>query len=244
AEIRACSRELAIGEKLIGAEGVRFLAPPPQVPGLRPFLARPDAVGPVVGVRKAAARPANNRRVNLLERFDGVFAEAVVVRNGRIRPHPHAAINAAAEMLGEVAQYVRVERPERLVRDHRHARAALLRPRRHDAVPGFGARGHGRTQGPCAERPEKSPPVHSPLLSKSVFRPDWGEHPNLRIWWMSKAHDRLWLLVSQGLYGIEPRGARGGIEAGEQAHDQRKSDGAQHQPPGNEPDGLRRKVLA
>src|SRR5208282_5529843 len=52
------------------------------------------------------------------------------------------------------------------------------------------------------------------------------------------------LLVPQSLHRIEARSAACGVQTGQQADHNRKRNGAEHQPPRDEPDLFRRKMLA
>src|SRR6478736_4079733 len=62
----------------------------------RSFVARPDAVAPVIFIGKTSARPAHVGHLDGLERLDHVVADSTRVRNLRVRPYPHAFINTAA----------------------------------------------------------------------------------------------------------------------------------------------------
>ena len=83
---------------------------PPQfglsVAGAR---SRADAVAPVVFVGEAAARPADVRHLQRLERGDDVVADAARVRDAGVRADPDALVDAVAEMLGELAEDVAVD---------------------------------------------------------------------------------------------------------------------------------------
>ncbi|GEM_PF-6546370 len=123
-------------EEFMGADGVVLLHPAPvAVHTHRPFPARADAVAPMVLVGEAAARPAHHRHVQLLERGHHVLAPAARVGNGRIGPDPHAAVDAGAEVLGELAVDMAVDQrsgPGGIDRDaHRFGRAR--RRRQHHA---------------------------------------------------------------------------------------------------------------
>src|SRR4029453_13189336 len=70
---------------------------------------RADALAPVVFVGEAAARPANVRHLDRLQRGDDVIADAASIRNRGIRADPYTLISAVAEMLGELAENVAVD---------------------------------------------------------------------------------------------------------------------------------------
>ena len=64
---------------------------------------------PVVLVGEAAARPAEDGDVELLQRRDDVVADAARVGDRRVLADPDALVDAAAEVLGEVAVDVPVD---------------------------------------------------------------------------------------------------------------------------------------
>ena len=84
-------------------------ATPVGVQGHRALGARPDAIAPVIFVGEAAAGPAHVRHVQRTQCREHVVAQAAGVRNDRVLPDPHAFIDAAAEMLGELAVDVPVD---------------------------------------------------------------------------------------------------------------------------------------
>ena len=67
-----------------------------------------DAVAPVVFVRKASARPAQNGDFNLFQRLRHIGADAVYVGDGRAFADIQTLVNTAAQMLAEVAEQVSV----------------------------------------------------------------------------------------------------------------------------------------
>ena len=100
---RLCAGFPAQADKLMGAEPV-FLGLPGRevaVPGRGPL--RPHAVAPVVHVRIAAARPADDRRAQALQRVQDVSADSILVRNRGIAPDPDPVGNAAAEKFDKLA---------------------------------------------------------------------------------------------------------------------------------------------
>ena len=68
-----------------------------------------DAFLPVVFVGKAAARPAQNRELDVPERLDHVRAHAVDVRDGAVLAHVEPLVDAAAQVLREVAVDLRLD---------------------------------------------------------------------------------------------------------------------------------------
>src|SRR5690606_11399957 len=93
--------------ELMGAEGVVLLDPAPvRVDAHRALVARTNAVAPVVFVGEAAAGPTDDRDLELLERLEHVGTEAACIGNGGILAYPDAAVNAATEVLRELAVQV------------------------------------------------------------------------------------------------------------------------------------------
>ena len=78
-----------------------------------------DAIAPVVLVGEATAWPAHHRHLEVLQCRDDVIAISVGVRNGRLFAHPHAFVDAGAEMLGELAVDVRIDHRPRLIGAYR-----------------------------------------------------------------------------------------------------------------------------
>ena len=103
-DIGVGAEQLGIVHELVGAEAVVLdhAAPMDVDPG-RPPVARADAVAPVIIVGEAAARPADHRHAEPPQRREHVVAIAVGVRDRRSLADPDAFVDAAAEMLGELA---------------------------------------------------------------------------------------------------------------------------------------------
>ena len=80
------------------------------------MVARANSITPVVAVGKATAGPANHRRSQLFQAIDKFFADAIVVRHLGVFSHPDAVINAAAQMLGEMAVDIRRDDSDGLIR--------------------------------------------------------------------------------------------------------------------------------
>ena len=76
----------------------------------RALLAGADAVHPVVLVGEAAAGPAEDRNLDPLQRLHHVVADAARVGDRAVLAHPDAAVDAAAQVLGELAVDVAVDR--------------------------------------------------------------------------------------------------------------------------------------
>jgi hypothetical protein len=70
----------------------------------------------VVLLREATARPAHDRYPQALERRDDVVANAALVRDRRVLADPDALVDAAAEVLGEVAVDVALDGRTRPIR--------------------------------------------------------------------------------------------------------------------------------
>jgi hypothetical protein len=91
-------------EKLVRAElvGVDRVRPVHRHAG-RPLRARPDPVAPVVDLAEAAAGPADHGDVDMAQRLDHVATIAADVRDIALFADPDAFVDAASEMLGELA---------------------------------------------------------------------------------------------------------------------------------------------
>src|SRR5439155_1712279 len=79
----------------------------PKVGPTRTLLARAVAVPPVITVRKAAARPPHNRRLQALHVVHQCGSDTAVVPHFGLLAHPNAIVNHAADVLGEMAVKVR-----------------------------------------------------------------------------------------------------------------------------------------
>ena len=99
---------LGIAQELVRAEAVALDHVPGLVAADRPLVARADAILPVVAGGEVAARPAQERHAEPLRGLHDVLAEAVRIRE-RAAFLEDAAVDAAAEVLGEVAEHVRVD---------------------------------------------------------------------------------------------------------------------------------------
>ena len=75
----------------------------------RPGVARADAVAPVIFIGKTAARPTHNGYVQVLQRRDDVVAKSARIGNGRVFADPDAFLDAASQMLRELAVNVPVD---------------------------------------------------------------------------------------------------------------------------------------
>src|SRR5690606_39907251 len=100
-----------------GAEAVGLLDAAPVGVDLDPALfARSDAVAPVVLVGEAAARPAHHRHLQFLQRGQHVVAVPTGVGDFRVLADPDAAVDAVAQVLGELAEDVAADGLAGLVR--------------------------------------------------------------------------------------------------------------------------------
>ncbi len=85
------------------AEGIVFHGSSPvAVDHARTILFRTDAVHPVIFIGEAAARPAKNRNVQLLQGIYNIRTHTVYVGNRGVLPYKNTLINAASQMLGKV----------------------------------------------------------------------------------------------------------------------------------------------
>src|SRR5262249_45655134 len=93
------------------AEGIGFgrLAPGGIEPA-RSLVGGANAVTPMVAIREAAARPANDRNLDTAQRGDHVGPDAPHVGNGGIGSNPDALINATPKMFDELAINVGIDR--------------------------------------------------------------------------------------------------------------------------------------
>src|SRR5579884_2557689 len=108
ADIRLDAHQFAVIERFVRAEAVVFDGAPGHVQTFRTFVARADAIHPVVVRGEVAAGPAQNRDVQIADRLHHVFAIAVAVRQRRAFLED-AALDAAAEVFGEVAVDLRID---------------------------------------------------------------------------------------------------------------------------------------
>ena len=74
----------------------------------RPLLPRANTIPPVIHIRKASARPADHRRVQLLKCIHKVFSDSMIIRNFRILSNPDSIINTGAKKLDKVSLQFRV----------------------------------------------------------------------------------------------------------------------------------------
>ena len=105
-DIRLCSDHLTKVHELvctdrIGLNTVVIVVPP--VCSLRTLFSRTYAVAPVIGLRKAAARPAEDRRVDRFEFLDDEFTESVDVLHIGLRTDPKTVIVNTADVLGKMS---------------------------------------------------------------------------------------------------------------------------------------------
>src|SRR6202012_818920 len=131
AQVRLGADQLAVAHELVGAEPVGLLAVPGQVGAPRPLVPRADAVGEVVAGHEVAPGPAEQRRLQPLDRLDHVGAETLRVRPRRALVE-HAAVAAPAQVLGEAAQNPAVngsEHASEIEFDDGHARLPSFGPR-------------------------------------------------------------------------------------------------------------------
>src|SRR5690349_1607942 len=85
-------------------------AAPMDIDPLRTLGARPDAVTPVIEIAKTAARPADVRHMDFLERIHHILAIAANVGNLTVLADPNTFINAAPQMFGKLAIDMAIDR--------------------------------------------------------------------------------------------------------------------------------------
>src|ERR1700685_4162332 len=89
--------------ELMQAEKVRLRVLPPAAETARALRAGTDSVAPMVFVRKAAARPADDDATQPPHVLDEGTANPVNVGDLRVGADPDAVVNDAAQMFGELA---------------------------------------------------------------------------------------------------------------------------------------------
>ena len=101
----------------------------PEVGAARPLLGRAYAVVPIVTVREASARPADDSRLDRLQAIDERFADAVDVCHSRLLADPDAVVHHTAKMLDEVPIDLRRNGTDRFVDQDVDPRLTRLRAR-------------------------------------------------------------------------------------------------------------------
>ena len=84
-------------EKLVRAKGVAFQTVPPVILAHRAFIARTNAIAPMIFIGKATARPAYQRHVHGFEGAHHVVTPAFGIRDLGLRADPQAAVLAGAD---------------------------------------------------------------------------------------------------------------------------------------------------
>ena len=69
----------------------------------RSFVARPNAIAPIIGVGETTARPAHHRSLELLHVADDVLADSAHVGDSRVLAHSGAIADHASKVLDAVA---------------------------------------------------------------------------------------------------------------------------------------------
>src|SRR5690554_1511280 len=94
----------------MGAERVVFFyAAPVSVQFNRTLVARANAVTPVIFVGKTSTRPANQWHLQLFQRSDYIFAEAIGIGDFGFFADPDTFVNTVAQMFGELSVNVFVD---------------------------------------------------------------------------------------------------------------------------------------
>ena len=107
ADIRLGADPFAVAQELVGAEAVRFQGAPGVIAPHGALLSGAYAILPMVAGDEVATRPAEQGNAEALDGVDHVLAETVGI--GQRAPFViDAAINAATEVFGEVAEQARV----------------------------------------------------------------------------------------------------------------------------------------
>src|SRR5690606_6240897 len=127
--VQTCA--LPIFHELMRAERIRLgLIAPRAIHGARTLIARTDAVAPMIELGKTTARPTHEWHTNLAQRRNDITADPAHVGDRRVLADPDAFVDAAPEMLDEVAVDVRIDFRTRLVRRDGDVRVDRARGRR------------------------------------------------------------------------------------------------------------------
>ncbi len=157
ADIRLRADALAVAQELVGAEAVGFKRAPGVIGTGGTLVARADSIGPVVAGGEVPARPPKDGNAEGLHRLDHVLPIAVGVGK-RATLLEDAAINTAAQVLGEVAEDVWVH-----LADHAVGIDANVRGRRLRSHPRAGQETEQRgIEG--SSRRHSQPPIAAPSL--------------------------------------------------------------------------------
>ena len=111
ADVRLGANQRRIAKELVGAEAIGLDVVPRQLEPGGTLIARTDAILPVVAGAEIAARPPENRDLEIADRLQDVLAKSVLVGE-RAALLEDAAVDHAAEMLGEVAEQQRIDRAD------------------------------------------------------------------------------------------------------------------------------------
>ena len=161
ADVRFAAELLAQVHELVRAEVVVLgHAAPVRVDHRRAVRVRADAVHPVIFVSKTTARPTQHGNFDLAQRGDDVFADAARVGDRAVLADPDAVIDAAAQVLREMAVNVAVDRLFALVGMDDKA----IRHWRIGGVLGFDAKENGSGGN---ERRKKESPFHGHISNQA-----------------------------------------------------------------------------
>src|SRR5262245_17922131 len=114
ANVRLRADALAVAQELVSAEAVGLDAAPGQFRPRRALVLRPYAVLPVVARDEIPARIAQDRDVQPLDRLQDVQPDAFFVRE-RTAFFVNAAVDHAPQVLGEVAEQMRMHFADRAI---------------------------------------------------------------------------------------------------------------------------------
>src|SRR5205085_12271947 len=101
--------------ELVRAEGICINAAPARVGPPRSFVARADAVSPVILVGEAPAGPAQDGYTQLFQRRDDVVAQSARVRDWRVLAHPEAPVYQAPQVFGKLSVDITIDDPFGLI---------------------------------------------------------------------------------------------------------------------------------
>jgi hypothetical protein len=99
-----------------------------HVDALGAFLLWTNSIVPVVVIREASARPAENGDSQLAKIFHSLLSVAINVGDGRIGSDPQAPVNATADVLGKMSVKVRANNADLRVGQNIYASRSIGLP--------------------------------------------------------------------------------------------------------------------
>ena len=93
---------------------------PVRIDHSRAFIARANAVLPMIFISKTSAGPSKHRNLNLPQCLYDIISDSIGVWNFRILSDPNTTVNAIAEMLGKLPVDIFVDSRSRVRSIHYH----------------------------------------------------------------------------------------------------------------------------